>query len=191
MMLKKIISGGQTGADQAGLFVAKKFGLQTGGTLPCGCRTLDGPRRDLLELYGMVEHKSDSYVPRTIQNVKEADGTIRLAADFGSPGEICTLKAIEKYKKPYFDVDLTDPPNPQEAADWINANQIVTLNVAGNAERTFRGCFFRSQSFLTQLFFTLGLEMTISASEILKALGLEKQKITTMDGVLIEQMKIH
>jgi hypothetical protein len=41
-MLKKIISGAQTGADFAGLIVAKHFGYETGGWMPKGYKNLDG-----------------------------------------------------------------------------------------------------------------------------------------------------
>ncbi|MFZ8324119.1 YpsA SLOG family protein, partial [Staphylococcus aureus] len=42
MKLKKVISGGQTGADQAGLRAGKAAGLETGGMVPKGCLTDDG-----------------------------------------------------------------------------------------------------------------------------------------------------
>ena len=43
MTLTTIISGGQTGADQAGLLAAQALGLQTGGWAPHGWRTDAGP----------------------------------------------------------------------------------------------------------------------------------------------------
>src|SRR5688500_14728345 len=117
MQLRKIISGGQTGADQAGLFVAKRFGLETGGMMPRGFKTLTGPDPVLARLYGLTEHESDSYVPRTHYNASTSHGTIRLAGNFESRGEICTLKALKDHNRPYFDVDLTDPPRPEDAAE--------------------------------------------------------------------------
>jgi len=39
MILHKIISGGQTGADRAGLVVGKSLGLEIGGTAPKGWKT--------------------------------------------------------------------------------------------------------------------------------------------------------
>jgi hypothetical protein len=62
MILTRIISGGQTGADIAGIRAAKRVGLETGGCLPRGCGTLDGPRREYIREYGMHEHRSSSYV---------------------------------------------------------------------------------------------------------------------------------
>jgi len=134
-MLSLVISGGQTGADQAGLSAAKFIGLQTGGTAPKGYKTLDGPCYDLRDVYGLEENESSNYAVRTDLNVQNSDGTIRLAYSFKSRGEICTLKSIRRNSKPYFDVDLGDPIDPYVAANWILGNNIITLNVAGNANR--------------------------------------------------------
>ena len=54
-MVRKIISGGQTGADQAGLAVAKRLGIPTGGFVPKGFLTEAGPRPDLAAEYGLEE----------------------------------------------------------------------------------------------------------------------------------------
>ncbi len=157
-MLKKVISGAQTGADIAGLEVAKKFGLETGGTIPFGYKTLDGPRTEYREMYGVEMHQSSSYVPRTRLNVKNSDGTIRLAFNFESRGEVCTQKAIDDYKKPFCDVPLS---NFEEGIDlvvfWIKSENIEVLNVAGNAEQTSPGTHEAATKFLTALFEELGL----------------------------------
>jgi len=134
-MLKKVVSGGQRGADQGGLAAAKDMGLETGGWVPKGWITLNGSNPTLSKL-GLMEHSSSKYPPRTYSNVKDSDGTIRLAYDFGTPGELCTLKAIEFYNKPHFDIDLKDMPSVIEVFDWIDTNQIKILNIAGNAGKT-------------------------------------------------------
>lgn len=140
-LLRKVISGGQTGADEAGLVVGKRFGLATGGSIPKGFLTLKGNRPELGPMYGVEEDSSPDYAPRTYKNVQNSDGTVRLAGDFNSRGEICTKKAIDKCKKPHFDVDLSDPPPVDEFVSWLTTNNIGTLNVAGNAEQTYAGCF--------------------------------------------------
>lgn len=99
--LTTVISGGQTGADQAGLVVASRFGLKTGGWMPKGFRTLQGLRPDFGPKYGIKEHTSPEYAPRTEKNVQDSDGTVRLAVNFQTAGEVCTLKAILRHKKPY------------------------------------------------------------------------------------------
>ena len=156
LSLKKVISGGQTGADEAGLYTAKKFGFQTGGFIPKGYKTLAGPRPEFGVKYGLSEHTSDSYSARTIQNVKDSDATVRLAANFDSRGELCTLNAIKTYNKPYLDIDLTDPPTVEFFADWLEKSKISVLNVAGNSEQTFSGCFSKCVKYLTETFFLLG-----------------------------------
>lgn len=127
-----IISGGQRGADQAGLVAAHDMGLLTGGWAPLGWKTKNGPNPKLA-LLGMLEHTSEKYKPRTFANVKTSDATIRMAYDFSSPGERCTLRAIGYYQKPYLDIDLNDLPFVFDVVDWIIENNVKVLNIAGNA----------------------------------------------------------
>src|SRR5258706_14324526 len=101
MTLTTIISGGQNGVDVAALRAAKAEGLKTGGMMPKGFRTLDGPRQSYRIEFGLTEHSSASYPSRTAWNVRNSDGTLRIAADFQSAGEICTKYAIDRYRKPH------------------------------------------------------------------------------------------
>ena len=152
MILKKIVSGGQSGADQGGLIAAKKAGLETGGWIPKGFLTEFGKKPELGTEYGLVEHTSSSYVPRTYANAKDSDGTIRIAYDFHSAGEICTLKAINQYNKPYFDVNVFGPQEHENAAQWIIENQIQVLNVAGNRESKCPGLEEFTINYLLEVF---------------------------------------
>lgn len=138
MPLVLVKSGGQNGVDQAGLMAAKVEGFKTGGEMPRGYLTLDGPRPDLAEIYGLTQHPTrQDYPPRTYSNVKSTDATLRLYYDPHSSGEICTLKAIHFYKKPYLDVDLRSPQDPKKVALWIVKNDFNSLNVAGNSLRKY------------------------------------------------------
>jgi hypothetical protein len=137
MILKKIISGMQTGADIAGVKAAKLCGLETGGWIPKGFITEDGKRPEYKELYGAQEHFSTWYNPRTYDNARDSDGTISYAVSFASPGQQCTTKACRFHSKPLLKVLLTEGSleakiTPQEIVDWINKNNIQVLNVAGN-----------------------------------------------------------
>lgn len=132
MTLKKIISGGQTGADKAGLDAAKALGLETGGTAPKGWRIClpdgsDGSDPTLAE-YGLVEHESREYPPRTIQNVKDSDGTVWFGYA-ASPGGKLTIKTAKAESKPFI-----INPTAVELREWVEANQIEVLNVAGNRQ---------------------------------------------------------
>ena len=133
-MVKLVISGGQVGADQGGLCAAYDLNIPTGGTAPKGYRTLYGSNPKLA-LLGLKESTSEKYPPRTYDNVKNSDGTIRFANDFNSSGEACTLKAIRQYNKPYIDINIGVPLKITEVVKWIRKHDINILNVAGNAGR--------------------------------------------------------
>lgn len=148
-MIKKVISGGQIGADIAGLRAAVSYAVPTGGWMPKGWRTKEGSMPGLEKLFGLRENDSPNYAARTFRNVEESDGTIRFAYNFESQGERCTMRAIKTYTKPWFDVyivmsygALTDNVwiRDQAAAieavvRWIRGHKIKVLNVAGNADR--------------------------------------------------------
>ena len=157
-MIEKIISGGQTGADIAGLMVAKRYGLKTGGTMPRGWLTTSGPRPEWGDKFGLSEHSSAKYAPRTHKNVQESDATIRLAFNFNSAGERCTLKAIHMCKKPHIDVDLSDPIRHQDVIDFMERYSGVTLNIAGNSEVTYNGTCGEVFEYLSKVMELLGLE---------------------------------
>ncbi len=65
-MVNKIISGGQTGADQAALDAAIELGIPHGGWIPKGRLTEEG---QLLGKYQLQEMPTGSYTKRTEQNV--------------------------------------------------------------------------------------------------------------------------
>lgn len=72
----KIVSGGQTGADQVALEVAYYLGLETGGIAPKGYLTEKGSNLELKTKYKLVENHTKDYQVRTKQNVENSDGTI-------------------------------------------------------------------------------------------------------------------
>ncbi len=152
MNLKKVISGGQTGADQGGLQAAQLRGLETGGHAPKGYWTLKGSNYDLRDIFNLEEHQHPAYPPRTEANVKNSDATIRFAAKFNSAGERCTLRAIRSHKKPYLDIDIIDPISPEEVGEWLEKNEVEVLNVAGNAEQTHPGIQNFVMEFLLKVF---------------------------------------
>ena len=159
-MLKKIISGGQCGADIAGLNTAERFGLERGGMMPKGYKTLYGPKPEWAKRHNLQEHSSPAYPPRTMDNAKNSDGTMRLAFDFNSSGELLTIKAVKQYDKPDFKVDLADIYNDKysavAAARWIENKKIEVLNIAGNSEKTYAGTTIAVEEYLAEVFTLLG-----------------------------------
>jgi hypothetical protein len=89
-MLDQVISGGQTGADQAALRAARACGIATGGFAPRGwlVETTDGRRTEsapwLADL-GLIECDEAGFKARTRANVHAADATIWFG-DWRTPG---------------------------------------------------------------------------------------------------------
>ena len=150
----KIISGGQTGADQAGVDAAKFYNLETGGWMPHGWTTLNGSKPEYAELYGMQEHKSVGYPPRTKQNVFDSDGTLIIAGNFSSPGTKLTINATSLFKKPVYTSDFNNPTanEAENIHQWIIEKNIKILNIAGNSESSFPGIYEYSRSLLILVF---------------------------------------
>jgi hypothetical protein len=138
-MIDLVISGGQTGADIGGIKAAKHCGLKTAGYMPNGWITQDGKKPEYAELYGMFEYPIRGYSARTEGNVEASDGTIRLARNFFSPGELCTMKFIKKHNKPHLDISIDSLPTVENVVAWIKQNNIKRLNIAGNSEKTAPG----------------------------------------------------
>ena len=97
-MLRKIISGGQTGADRAGLDFAIHADLEHGGYVPRDRKAKDG-RID--ERYNLVELSTSSYPARTRKNIEESDGTVIFSLERRlSDGTKLTRELADKLGKP-------------------------------------------------------------------------------------------
>ncbi|MBU0945358.1 MAG: putative molybdenum carrier protein [Proteobacteria bacterium] len=132
-MLKKIISGGQTGADIAGIDAAIAHDFPYGGWLPKGRRTIEGP---LDVKYIMREMPTRGYPKRTEQNVMDSDGTVIFQQGKLSGGSDLTRKLAIKHGKPWLHLDmkkLSIDEAGEEIIGWVKKNQIETLNVAGKS----------------------------------------------------------
>jgi hypothetical protein len=131
-MLKKIISGGQTGVDQAALDVAIRLGISHGGWIPKGRLTEDGP---LPPHYQLQEIPTDSYEARTKKNVQDSDGTLLISRGTPKGGTDYTRRMALNLGKQLLHIDLSLGQRPSDAASlivsWIEMNRIETLNVAG------------------------------------------------------------
>ena len=145
-MLKKIISGGQTGADQGGLEGARLLGIATSGIAPRGYKTEKGQEADLLASYGLVEHPSEEYAPRTRMNAKMGDGTVWFGR-ISSPGYWCTKRAALVYGKLWL-----ENPTPQELSQFVHDRGIEVLNVAGNRESKNPGLYIRVRDTIIHAF---------------------------------------
>ena len=126
----KIISGGQTGADRAGLDWAIKNGIPHGGWCPKGRRAEDGP---IDAKYQLKETPSSNDLQRTEWNVRDSDGTVIFSVGKRLSGNSSeTLEFAIKHRKPYLHLSAVFKDNAaQKLKKWIEENNIRVLNVAG------------------------------------------------------------
>ena len=143
-MITKVISGGQTGADRAGLQCAKDLGIETGGYIPKGFRTENGNELHLGNQFGLIETQSEFYPERTHLNVQSSDGTVLFGNTY-SKGSKLTISLCVASKKPHV-------YNPTSAylAWWIKKLDIKTLNVAGNRASKNPNVYAQTYSTLKQ-----------------------------------------
>lgn len=147
MKLKKVISGGQTGVDQMGLACALVAGLETGGMAPKGYRTDEGPNPSLRDLYGLEEHFSSSYPPRTHVNAMASDATVWFG-DVRSPGgQLTQHLVLNIYKKRW-----VENPTAEVLVRILSEHNVEVLNVAGNRRRTNPEATDRACEVLTHAF---------------------------------------
>ncbi len=131
-MLTKIISGGQTGADRAGLDAAIRLGIPHGGWIPKGRRTEAGP---LSETYHLREMGTTSYPKRTEQNVLDGDATLIVSHGKLTGGSKLTATLAQKHAKPCLHIDLQSVSMAiasRRLVAWLTENDIKILNVAGS-----------------------------------------------------------
>jgi len=154
MVLKKVISGGQTGVDRAALDAALCAGIPAGGYCPRGRLSEDGtiPSR-----YPLIETESRKYRVRTEMNVLESDGTLIISSGTLSGGTKLTAEFAQRHKRPFLVVHMDALDEIREAVSWIISNSIQVMNVAGPRESDPTGDIYdRSYTFLKGLFARLG-----------------------------------
>ena len=151
-MLRKIISGGQTGVDRAALDVAMRLGVPHGGWIPKGRLTEEGP---LPVHYQLEEMPTDEYVARTEKNVLESDGTLLISRGSPTGGTDYTRQMALKHGKQLLHIDLTLGQRASDAASliasWIEMNRIETLNIAGPRASNDPSVYMDAVNILTHL----------------------------------------
>jgi hypothetical protein len=130
-MIKRIVSGGQTGVDRAALDVAIKLGIAHGGWIPRGRLTESGA---LPQKYHLKETLSSEYSVRTEKNVVDSDGTLIISHGPLSGGTEYTREMTIRHNRPWLLIDLDRTAAFHAAtaiSNWILQKKIEILNIAG------------------------------------------------------------
>lgn len=132
--IKRIISGGQTGADRAALDFAIERGIAHGGWCARDRWAEDGPIHTRYQL-----RETSTAVPeeRTEWNVRDSDGTVIFTIGnelFG--GSAATAHFAKRHSKPWLHLSESRDGATSAAAlrRFVEENKIKVLNVAGPRE---------------------------------------------------------
>lgn len=153
MSIKRIVSGGQTGVDRAGLDAAMAVGLEVGGWCPKGRQAEDGV---IPENYPLRETKTRSYTERTCLNVRDSDGTLILHTGSLEGGTKRTLELALQLGKPCLVLNIDEKPDKEKFSAWVTGQNIFALNVAGPRESKRPGIQKRAAAFLLTLLESVG-----------------------------------
>lgn len=157
-MVRKIVSGGQTGADKGALIAAYDNGIATGGVAPKGWKTENGPDLSLITKFKLTESDSADYTVRTLKNVKTTDCTI-IFCDKKSKGSLLTEKYCLENNKPFLVVNTVGitEVDLEMIKNFVNKiftekDRAIFINVAGNRETKAPGIENRVKEIITKLF---------------------------------------
>jgi hypothetical protein len=131
-VIRKIISGGQIGADQAALDVAIKLGFPHGGWIQKGRKTQSGI---LPAKYQLKELPTAGYKQRIEQNIIDSDGTVIISHGEPTGGAEYSRKMADKHRRPCLHVDLKESSTfviASKINTWVLENNIEVLNVTGS-----------------------------------------------------------
>jgi hypothetical protein len=159
MMIKKIITGGQTGVDIGAMDAAIESGISTGGWCPPGCTNESGivPAQYLLK---ETEAEMSSLAPeiarslRTARNVEEADAVLIMLPEVipADEGTIWTLQSAIIKGKPLLQVDPAEHKSVGRVIEWLTRFRPETLNIAGPPESHATGICLLSYAFMMEVF---------------------------------------
>lgn len=172
--VRKIISGGQTGADRGALEAAIHLNFAHGGWCPRGRLAEDG---SIPPQYQLLETESSQYHIRTERNIRDSDGTLIVFRGKKSGGTDLTFRMAVDRRKPFLMVDLNrfdwdspplllgkrkeDAPQLRGQSErhsvrtilhWLAELRIATLNVAGPRESGEPGIQAATAKLVTALF---------------------------------------
>jgi hypothetical protein len=172
-MITKVVSGGQTGVDQAVWRAAKRYGIATGGWMPRGFLVGNGIHHpEFAHLYGAVEHKSIEYPPRTAANIRDSDGTLLFSVRPDTSGTRLTRQLMMRGRRDdkirvHCEIVVERGPDvswrvrqdfhtPTWVVLWIEGRGIEILNVAGPRESRAPGIGKWVEDYLCEVFRLLG-----------------------------------
>jgi hypothetical protein len=132
-----IVSGGQTGADRAGLDWAIANEIEHGGWCPKGRKCSDGV---LSSIYKLSETPRSFYIERTEWNVRDSDVTLIFTmSDVLDGGSKRTAEFAQKHAKPFLHIHPSTPI--KQIIDFLSNRDLKRLNIAGKSAANANGIY--------------------------------------------------
>ncbi|MDW8466359.1 MAG: putative molybdenum carrier protein [Chloroherpetonaceae bacterium] len=187
--LRKIISGGQTGVDQAALRVALELGLETGGWCPPdrACESGTIPEHFPLVPTPVERSPNAPHIPRSLRtewNVRDSDATLVLVPDTiqNDAGTNWTIECAKRYSKPVCAINPFSSDASVKIYNWLSSLDISTLNVAGPSEKTCTGIGTIAEKILRKAFL-------LSSSKLKLVSAMEPQATESLSDYELERGK--
>jgi len=156
-LVAKVVSGGQTGVDEAALRVALVLGIPHGGWCPRGRINELGVISSQFCLSETASAESDQ---RTEWNVRDSDATLILSRKSRLEGGTeLTEKFAKAWNRPCYVVAGERKDSSEAIRNLLTRNPIRTLNIAGPRESEDPGIGSWAQDILLK-----GLTIEISHS---------------------------
>lgn len=160
LMIEKIVSGGQTGVDQAALFTASEMGLSIGGWCPKG--GLDANGVNVLNTYPTLKQATTSDPnERTKLNIDDSDGTLIIVPSWPLPESIkdgtrLTIEYAKQQNKPSLIISLSERKESiATILHWVRDHNITILNIGGPRESNWPGIHNEACGLFRELFIAL------------------------------------
>ena len=136
-MIKKIISGGQTGVEIAALDAARRLAIPHGGWCYRNRKTDGGI---LAEHYNVKEINNPCYFERLENNIIDSDGTVVITYDQLAVESKAVKDLADKHNKTVLNVNLSEHPLNHTVSlirKWMTNHKIDTIYFTGS--KTGRG----------------------------------------------------
>ena len=130
-MIKKIISGGQSGVERAALDAAIKLDIPHSGWTYKSRRTAEGI---LPDKYNVKTLSNSGFSERIEKNILDADATAIITHGSLTIGLKLVREFAEKHNRPYLHVDLNENPLNKAAAlirKWMINNGLEEIYFTG------------------------------------------------------------
>lgn len=156
-MIRKIISGGQPGAERAALDAALKNELKTAGWCAKGRVTTDGiiPMK-----YELREIAVDDASKKDELNLRDATGTIVIYD--GSENSLThhMVELGKKHNKPCLLINLQNEPTEEKEVIllWLDANKIINLYITGPEGNSNSDVYKKTLRLLNNVFLDCRIE---------------------------------